>query len=494
MRMKKLLILFAIALLILGTACGKKKTEDTVSTAESVTSLSASKTETSTSVVKESTKADEYIKSAEKTEYSSSDASDILLYGEFEVPYDIINVMPQKYTEDDFGTYSGDKQFFNPVGPDYFLGCFEDSKTLLYSFDYTGNPVDIKGRVVYYTRSELLKENADKNLTEGEYNDEGYTFYGNVLYYKMDDKGLGALAHSENKYELMKIATNQLWKDGVYYFSIPYKPADDSMYQDIFNENVYVENTEEPINDNSIYALLTGIMNAANTDRNTYNDYFTADVSKSLIDKFYGIKYRSPSEFEHYEVIVAAQEENLCFASILFYNIPADYPQSKVDSYIFGALLEYNEDDNKLRLKKNTVVGSDIEGLFRENTLTGYCYEAYNLGLFYTTFWIPFDMNHYVGYDGIMYGKPIEAFCDENGYLYISIYFVNETDEIMYIPEITELTVNCEYGELFSVSSPLNISLEAHSATVQYIAIPPEYMNYSGVSNLSIASFDFKFE
>lgn len=471
------LLIGLLSILVLAAGCGKKNPkEQDESKGNSLT-------------------ADDIIKNAETMTYTSADSDDSDLYHEFSIPFDEVLTMPQMYTAEDIVTYDSDKLFFSPKGKDYLICSFEEEKTLLYSYDYAGNPIEVRGRVVYTSKDELLAANKDKNLVEYSMNEQGYTYCDNILYYEMDETGLAAITHTANKYNFMKVAANGMWKDYFYYFSVPYQPSNDYMYADTFEDKSNEENGEahgeENFGEEEIYELFTNIMNAKNTDKSAYKKFFTSDVSDALLNQFYSVEYRNPKEFTNHEVIIAAREGNLCFASVVFYTVPTDYPQTKIDSYVFGALLEYDEASRALKLKATSVKGSALEELFYSNILTDYCYDAYTTGLFFSKYWLPFDLNRSFGYDGTVYGAVIEAFNDELGNFYVTLYFSNETDEKVTIGNMDYLAMECEKGILFEVSAGLNLDIEAHSATVHYLSIPKEYFNYSEVSRVAVSAFEY---
>ena len=497
------LLIGLLSILVLAAGCGKKNTDsDSVNEIQQETETQSSESKEQDETNGNPLTADDIIRNAETMTYTSSDSESSTLYHEFSIPFDEVLIMPQMYTAEDIVTYDSDKLFFSPKGKDYLICSFEEGKTLLYSYDYAGNPVEMRGRVVYASKDALLSANKDKNLAESTMNENGYTYCDNILYYEMDETGLAAITHTANKYNFMKIAANGLWKDYFYYFSVPYKPSNDYMYAEIQDdeEDAFEDNPKEgedyvsgegSFEATKIYELLTNIMNAKNTDKSDYRKYFTSDVSDDLVNKFYSLEYRNPEEFANHEVVIAAQEGNLCFASVVFYTVPTDYPQTKVDSYIFGALLEYDEMSQSLKLKATSVAGSPLEDAYYRNILTDYCYEAYAGGLFFRKYFLPFNLNQHFGYENIVYGAVTEVFNDEYGNFYVTLYFANETDEKVTIGNMDYLAMECEKGILFEVSAGLNFDLEAHSATVYFLSIPQEYFNYSDVSYVAVSAFEY---
>ena len=484
------LLMGLLAILVLAAGC-KKKNTDSNSSENNTTQQEETKAPALT--------ADDIIKNAETMTYTSTDSDDTTLYDDYAIPFDEVLIMPQMYTAEDIVNYDTDKLFFTPAGKDYLICSFEEGKTLLYTYDYAGNPIEMRGRVVYASKDALLSANKDKNLVEFTMNENGYTYCDNILYYQMDETGLASITHTANKYNFMKIAANGLWKDYFYYFSVPYKPSNDYLYADTSEEKQSGDQKEEDgevysedaFGEKKIYELFTNIMNAKNTDRSTFAKYFTSDVSENLVNQFYSMQYRSPSEFANHKVLIAAQEGNLCFASVVFYTVPKDYPKTKVDSYIFGALLEYDETSKSLKVKATSVAGSPLEDTYYRNTLTDYCYEAYSLGLFYRKYLPPFNLEQYFGYENIVYGAVAEVFNDELGNFYVTLYFANETDEKVTIGNMDYLAMECEQGILFEVSAGLNFELDAHSATVYFLSIPQEFFNYSEVSYVSVSAFEY---
>lgn len=157
-----------------------------------------------------------------------------------DVPFTAVDLFIQPHLVSDFDSYEADETFFLPVGRDYFMGSFVADETLLYSYDFGGNLIDAKRRVVYASKDALLAANSEKNLEEDVWSEDGYTYHDNVLYARLSDEGLFVVESSSYKYLLLKKAAAGLFdkEETLYYFSIPYRPDESEMglYEDIFED------------------------------------------------------------------------------------------------------------------------------------------------------------------------------------------------------------------------------------------------------------------
>ena len=133
------LLMGLLAILVLAAGC-KKKNTDSNSSDNNTTQQEETKEPSLT--------ADDIIKNAETMTYTSTDSDDSTLYDEFAIPFDEVLIMPQMYTAEDIVSYDTDKLFFTPAGKDYLICSFEEGKTLFYSYEYAGNPIEMRGRVV----------------------------------------------------------------------------------------------------------------------------------------------------------------------------------------------------------------------------------------------------------------------------------------------------------------------------------------------------------
>ncbi len=168
--------------------------------------------------------ADEIIAAAERETYLSGDADDAALY-EDSLP-DALPVVPallQTCTPEDFGTFDGDERFFRPVSDDCLILELEPGRTALYEFYYDGSLLMVRGRTVYESKEALLLANADKALTEDDFAGTGYTYHGNVLYYRMSQDAVFAAGLQTDKYGLLKAASAGLLGGSRFWFSKPYE-------------------------------------------------------------------------------------------------------------------------------------------------------------------------------------------------------------------------------------------------------------------------------
>ncbi len=476
-----LLIIIASLIFTPGCSCGKKKgSQDAYAPTEGQSAADVAK-------------------NAENMSFKSGSAEDGGLYADQYVPLDSFNVFVQKHTEDEFPVYEGDEYFFFPSGPDYLKGEFESGKTLLYSFDSMGDPIDVKGRIVYKSRDELLNKNKEKELTEGEFNESGYTYYDNVLYYFMNEEDLFSIESITNKYDLLKNASAGKWDKYTYWFSMPYKSEGEYVYYVTAEPNVIISESESDglrvdgfsgVTDSEVYNLFTNVMKGNSVSFNEYKKYFANDVPESYIKEYYNTKYRSPSEFEDYEVIKVIDDEDSAYSVVLFYTIKPGYPDVNPDSYMFAALINFDYEEKCFKIA-NPDNFRFYEYDYYENILTPQCYSALLDGMPYKRFWVPFALNRPVGFKNVLTAKVLDAFLFDDGTMAIEMYFYNDTDNDMTITTVDRIALNSERGLIVDGSANLDLYVPAHDYMIGTMYVPPEYVNYDWFTDLTVVEFSY---
>lgn len=486
--MKKNLYAFILCICLFSVglmSCGKGKNNDESNTSAAPNSVSVSVSEEANSDNRQTV--DSIIKEAENTHFSSDGLDDTDLYAEVDSPFTDNNLYIQKHLLSEFPHYEKDKIYFSSTGDDFFIGCFDGYRTLLYTYDSMGEVSDIKGRVVYKTEEELLIENADKNLKEDEYNDDGYVYHDNVLYYTMSEEDIFRMESSVYKYDLLKIAASGVWDkpEYLFFFSMPYK--------DGFGEKNYGEkelsNATRDLSEDQVYALFTNIMSPYKYTREEYGKLFSDGVTGEQIDTCYNTKYRTAMEFSNYDVAIAVCENGLAYASLVFYTVPTDYSENSIDNYMFATLLEYDEIDRGWKVANIDEKWSLIENSYYSNVLTPGCYEEAVSGSLFRRFWIQFNLNNPFYFEGIFTSRVMEIYTSNDG-MYVTLYFYNDTDEGKSVSRLNELSINCDRGMLTSVSADLNLWIDAHDYVYDTLFIPADYLAYTQFSNVSVGVFE----
>nr|MCR5311778.1 hypothetical protein [Lachnospiraceae bacterium] len=344
--MKKIKLIAFILLLVLIAGCGKKdkKTDSSSGSTEKplpVGTLPEKKVQTAEDIIKE----------AENAHYSSGDASDEGLYLGDAIPNDGIGpAFIQSHLPDELPSYPYDGEYFSPDTGDYLIASFEKDKTVIYSFDSSGNCQSIRGRIVYGSKDALIKENSDKSLTEGTFGEDGYTYKDNVLYYNMPEEGVFAASFYSDKYDLLKTASKGTWDQYVYWFSRPYKDVyalyDDSEYEEAIASMEYIDFSgndpqySEGLSEDEIKDIIRSIMEPGKVSLEEYSAFFSKDYSSQQIQAYYNTTFRLPEEFEHTYFSVILNESDFVLAIQYSYTVPEGYsPGGKLDNFTFTAPL-----------------------------------------------------------------------------------------------------------------------------------------------------------
>lgn len=477
---KYIIIILCICMALTLSSCGKKQ--------DAVGDTTQASTSSQTQEPEKVITAEDIIETAENSHFYSTDVTDEELYAEIDTPYTDNNLYIQKHLLSEFPSYTKDKYYFSPAGEDYLIGCFDGRRTFIYTYDSAGDVYDIKGRMVYDTKDELLSENKDKNLIEDKYTEKGYIYHDNVLYYTMSDEDIYYMEASVYKYDLLKIAASGAWdKDGyLFYFSMPYKDGLGEFNYGIKEMKAYSKSLSE----DDVYYLFTNIMSNYKYTREEYAGFFSDDVSEEMIDSCYNTTYRLPSEFEKHSVVIAACENGLAYATLELYTVPDNSPNEKIDNYMFATLIEYNDILDEWQIADTASRWGEIEDLYYRSILTPDCYNEACNGNLFRRFWIQFNLNDPFYFEDVMTARVMEIYTANDG-MYVTLYFYNDTDEEKYISSLDSLVINCDRGELTSVSANLNLWLSAHDYIYDTLYIPWDYLSYSRFSEVSLAAFEY---
>ncbi len=495
--MKKIKIIAFILLLVLVAGCGKKVDKTGTSSGGSDKPLPVG-----TLPEKKVQSADDVIKEAENAHFSSGDASDESLYAGDVIPNDGIGpAFVQSHTPDEFPTYPYDEEFFTPDSGDYLIASFEKNKTIIYSFDASGECKSIRGRIVYESRDALLKANSDKNLTEGTYGEDGYTYKDSVLYYNMPEDGVFAASVYSEKYDLLKSASRGSWDAYTYWFSRPYRDVyalyDDSAYQEAVASMDYGEDTEggegqdsdEYITEDEVKTIIRKLMTPGQTDFNTYSTYFSKDYTSSTIQAYYNMAYRLPEEFEHTYFSIIYSDSEFTLAVQYSYTVPAGYtPGDKLDNFVFTAPL-VKEDGNWVFA--TTELYNSYRAEYYPRILTEDANYFSSNGCYLYKQWIPFPMDDALFIDSVFYARVIEIYYDFDGNICATIYIANDLDNYLTLATVESLVILGDGNVVASVGTTIGLPVAPHQATVITLTIPPEYQNGNGYNNMSVGEFIF---
>lgn len=448
--------------------------------------------------------ADDIIKEAENGSYKSADSDSEELYADTDIPYETYNIFIQKYVEEDIPVYEGDATYFVPAGKDYFYGCFDGKKTMLYVFDQTGEVVSVQGRIVYESKDELLKENSGMSLTEDSYNEDGYTYHGNVLYYRMDEASLFALTMCTDKENLLMTATNGYWDDALYYFSMPYFEENPMEYADLLDPEFYTagddtwkEREEEPAyklaSESELHDLFDHMMRPYTYTPESYaTSVFTSATPEEIIAQYYNTSYRGYDEFDRYAIrVIDCGYDNLAYAVNVNYTVPGDYPDTAVDNFMVAAPILYEEETESWKIVQNEDVWNAIEDGYYAKVLTDDAYDAYTSGNFFRRLWVPFDLENPFYFGDVFTTKVIQAYMDNYGDLYVTLYFYNDTPSAVEVLTLDRLVLSCETGILADVGGRVDVTIPAHDFLYDTLRIPAEYLEREGFTTLTVDAYEY---
>lgn len=498
--MKKILIiamLIASLLLCSCSGCGKKSEESTDTT-------SVSKENGKKETFKPMT-ADEMIKEAESASFKSGDAGEASLYESEEIPYTSLRPFMQTHLSSEFESYAGDEEFFTPVSPDYFMGQFVENTTVLYDYDFYGELVYARRRVVYESREALLSANKDSGLVEDSYNEEGKTYHGNVLYEKLSDEGMFIIEPSAGKYSLLKTAAAGAFEkpEYIYYFSMPYKPEKLSLYlyegilppgdrEDFDEEDDYTgydewpedEIVDDTLTEAAVYDLFTEIMDTSVTYEK-YQRLFAEYVPEDTVSTFYNTSFPKLSDYEGYKTIITVEENGYAYAALYMYTIPEGYVTGdKFPDYIVGGVISYDSNDGRWKYASCDDSWAEIQTGYYASIFTEYGFDALASGNICQHFWVPCNIDRPILIEDAMVAKVTEAFFGNDGNFYVTVYLANGTGKDMTLKSIDYLTLDCEYGPLLSISSGLNETVASMDVLYEILCIPYEYLEYEDFSRI----------
>lgn len=482
--------------------------------------------------------ADEIIAEAENAHFLSGDADEESLYGGTELRLGTVApAFVQSHSLEEFPVYEGDAEFFTPVSGDYLIGVFETNRTILYEFFSGGSLYSLKGRIVYASEEELLSANKEKDLKADEMNESGYTYHGNVLYYRMDEGSLFSVGFYTNKYDLLKIAASGYWDSYLYWFSMPYEteyqfydpegwaaayadteykmPLDD-IPQDSDQQNDPAQGgstqdndrQDDPAQGSSTQSggnadsseghltakeaeeLFRALMMPSSKTLEEYSGLFSDTYSEKTISAYYNAAFRLPEEFDYSELSIVLDEPGFAYVTLLSYTVPENYsPMDKIDNFLFGAPVSFDAAQEKWVVEDNDTFFSVYGDAYYSNILTDGAYDAYVSDRFFKRYGTPFDLNSPQIYRTVFAGRVLEAYCDADGNLYVTLYFSNDTDADVTVSTMDNLVLVSENGVVAEVGADINKTVSAHDYLYDTLQIPRDYLQIQNFSNITVREF-----
>ena len=203
----------------------------------------------------------------------------------------------------------------------------------------------------------------------------------------MPEDSIDFVTQGNDKYAMLYRASQGWFDEGFYWFSKPYNPVgyEEEMQSgtgtqdepDDGWEDTYAASSAEE----SILALFSNICTMAGGDYGVYCNLFR-NVDQNIIDQYYNMQYRDITQFEHALPVIIAQNGGYAYATVVFYTVPSDYPDTDMDTYMISTIVGCDE-NGEWRVEYNEGTLSLLQDDYLHAIHTGGGYEARMSGMLF---------------------------------------------------------------------------------------------------------------
>ena len=267
--------------------------------------------------------------------------------------------------------------------------------------------------------------------------------------------------------------------------------GDDGYGDDGYGDDGYDDgyNTQDSDLENSVVRLFEGLCTMAGGDYDAYCELFR-NMDSSIIDQYYNMGYRDISQFEYEVPIIIVQDGNYAYVELLFYTVPADYPQTDLDSYVISSIVSC-DDSGEWKIEYTDETRSYLQDEYLQAIHTEGGYDAIQDGRPCAKFWLSFDMDYVMTFSGAFVGRVVEMYQYDNGDTVVTLYFTNGTDETVTVEEIQNLCIVDGDNVFMQVSADIYSTIEPGSGLLYELNVPADYVTSYGFSSPRVEDFSF---
>lgn len=408
----------------------------------------------------------------------------------------------QKFTLEDMEPDAGDADYFFPQdgSGDYLITSFDGGVSYtMWIYDEVGDLWEVRGKKHYESEEALLGEHPDAGKKS--FNEEGYLQAGTVLYYLMPEEEFAMTTQGRDKYTMLYLASQGYFDSYYYWFSVPYNPlpAEDAEDAESIGypggdnngDNGYDDGYDTQYSDleNSVVHLFESLCTMAGGDYDAYCELFR-NMDNSTIEQYYNMEYRDISQFEHEVPIIIVQDGNYAYATLLFYTVPADYPQTDLDSYMISTIVSC-DDNGEWRIEYTDETRSYLQDEYLQAIHTEGGYDAVQSGRPCAKFWLSFNLDYVVTFRGAFVGRVVEMYQYDNGDTVVTLYFSNGTDETVTVEEIQNLCIVDGENVFMQVSADIHSTIEPGAGLLYELNVPADHVTDYGFTKPSVADFTY---
>ena len=240
--------------------------------------------------------------------------------------------------------------------------------------------------------------------------------------------------------------------------------------------------------------LTDKLIEYAGKDKKAFAKLFH-NTDDSVIEQYYNTSYDKFREYGKSLIAVAAQDGDSVWFTVLYYQIPENYPAEKEKSVYLSTIMTRADDGWKLEW--NDDVRSKLQTKYDEAGFTFDGLSAKEDGRAWAKFFIPFDLNNTeIFYEDAVMCKVTEMYIDTNDNLQLTVYASNGTDKAVKLTGV-DITVADGEQKLFEKHFDINfdIAVEKDGKTLYTLTLySPQDIDFTTWNRPKITDFSFSYE
>ena len=159
-----------------------------------------------------------------------------------------------------------------------------------------------------------------------------------------------------------------------------------------------------------------------------------------------------------------------------------------MDTYVISTIVGCDE-NGEWRVEYNEGTLSLLQDDYLRAIHTGGGYEARMIGMPFAKYWLPFDNDYAVIFEGAFVSKVIEMYQLSYGDVVVTLYFANGTDQTVVVEEIEDLCITDGDMVFTDVSADMGSVLMPGEGLIYELTIPYDYVAGNGWNQPAVSAF-----
>lgn len=237
--------------------------------------------------------------------------------------------------------------------------------------------------------------------------------------------------------------------------------------------------------------LTDKLIEYAGKDKKSFEKLFR-NTESSVIEQYYNTSYDNFKKYDKSLIAIAAEDGDSVWFTVLYYQIPKNYPSEKEKSVYLSTIMTRGSDGWKIEW--NDDARSRLQSDYDNAGFTYNGLEAKEQGYAWAKFFIPFDLNNtMIFYENAVMCKVTEMYTDINNNVQITLYVSNGTDKDIGLTGVDITTVDGD-TKLFSKHFDMEQLVVKDTATAYTLTIPSEELDFTTWSSPKITDFKFSYD